>query len=140
MDKTMGRTNYDVARAARAGETMQSATGNFWTEDVSARNYFHAGGWHGPRIREILNARAPFITQIVGSYGTIIAWKDSGRWVMVDRTYSITTSSKHLSTLYKLDAMYIPSDCGLDEYTRQLDGHMAYSRGWGNKLGTYRAA
>ena len=136
----MGRTNQDVATAAKAGRTLESSNGNFWTEDTSKKNYIYAGGWNNARIQNIISTRAPYITQIIGSYGTIIAWKDSGRWVRVDRSYSITTASKHLGTLYGLDAMYIPNDCGLDEYLRQLEGHMAYSRGYGKKLGTYRAA
>lgn len=136
----MSYTNQDIARLATEGKTAHSSTGNFWTENTEGVNYVRYFGWNSDRIVRILRERMPHITQIVGSYDTIVAWKDSGRWVRVDRGYSITTSSRHLSTLYGVSDMFIPNDSGLEEYMAQLEGRTVYERGWGRKLGTYRAA
>lgn len=128
-------TNHDIATEALAGRDADANNlGNFWTTKAPKSLYslYH---WLSPRLADIYSARREHITQVIYSYSTPIMWKDSGVWVRPDARYSVTTSAKHMSTLWKIDKrVNIPEDCGQEEYLRLLSGKMVYLPGYG-KLG-----
>lgn len=131
----MGITNRDIVTEALAGRDAEANNmGNFWTmsKPTSLYSLHH---WLSPELASIYNARREHITQVIYSFDTPIMWKDSGVWVRPDARYSVTTSAKHMSTLWKIDGeVYIPEDCGQEEYLRLLSGKMVYLPGYG-KLG-----
>ena len=125
-------TNADIIGLAISGRTAQTSTGNMST-DHHRPGFTRYGspysGYLPQRLRDILDARfrAGAIDQVIYSYSTPIAWRDSGQWIIPRVTYSQTTSSKHQSQLYRLsNAEYIPWDCGLEEYERVIAGLMRY--------------
>lgn len=131
----MGITNRDIVTEALAGRDAEANNmGNFWTmsKPTSLYSLHH---WLSPELASIYNARREHITQVIYSFDTPIMWKDSGVWVCPDARYSVTTSAKHMSTLWKIDKrVNIPEDCGQEEYLRLLSGKMVYLPGYG-KLG-----
>lgn len=126
----MSYTNYDIVPAALEGKTRASQNGNFSTTHTTGGLYW--AGWntgHLPRsLASILSARSAHITQIIYSYSTPIAWLDSGTWVVPDVSYSITTSSRHATHLWRLpNRVSVNADTTLNEYLRVLDGRMVYA-------------
>lgn len=137
----MSKTNRQVALAAASGKDAISGSGNFSTRrDPASTNV----GWHeGTRLGNILAKRiaAGAIQQIVYSFWTPIAWKDSGVWVAADTYYSAITSSHHASKFYLIGPMhYVPEDAGMDEYLSVVEGRSIYERANGRRWGSYRAA
>lgn len=140
----MGFTNEQVARAAARGINAESSTGNMSTE--SYRTEFPRYG--APRgtgrlpskLASILNDRfrVGAISQVIYSYATPIAWKDGDVWIIPDVTYSATTSSKHMPEVRRVlgfTALYIPSDCGTEEYLRVVEGLMEFGGEFGTRPG-----
>lgn len=136
----MSYTNYDIVTQAMKNREASTSTGNMST--VPAKSYYYTGHL-SERLRNILNQRAMrgHISQVIYSYGTPIAWLDNGKWIVPDVAYSITTSSKHQSQLYRLpNISYIPWDESLIKYEEKiLTGELIYVRGYG-KLGSYAKA
>ena len=137
------RTNADIVPLALRGVSAATKTGNMSTDHypVGTKSpWAPYVGYLPKRLRVILNQRfkAGTIRQVIYSYSTPIAWLDGETWVVPDVRYGPTTSTKHQSQIWRLrDSVSIPWDCGTEEYQRVLDGLMIYSRGYGNKLGTY---
>ena len=137
------RTNADIVPFALRGVSAATTTHNMSTDHFrvgTTRTWAPYIGILPLRLVDILHQRfhAKAIRQVIYSYCTPIAWLDGETWVVPDVSYSATTSSKHQSQLWRLrDSVSIPWDCGIEEYQRVLEGHMVYSRGYGNKLGTY---
>lgn len=131
----MAYTNADIVPAALQGRDAHTASGNFQTYSVDefrARYGYtapHMG--HPPRsLQKVLRARygTGSIRQIIVSYQTPIAWLDGDVWIVPNVTYSVTTSAKHQSQLYRLpNARRVAWDTPLDEYMRVLDGLMVYT-------------
>lgn len=137
------RTNADIVPLALRSVNAATTTGNMSTDHFrvgTTRTWPPCVGILPTRLVNILDQRfqAGTIRQVIYSYSTPIAWLDGDTWVVPDVRYSPTTASKHQSQLWRLrDSVSIPWDCGIEEYQRVLEGHMIYSRGYGNKLGTY---
>lgn len=137
------RTNADIVPLAMRGVSAATKTHNMSTDHFpvgTKRTWAPYIGYLSKRLSIILHQRfqAGTIRQVIYSYSTPIAWLDGETWVVPDVSYSPTTSTKHQSQLWRLrDSVSIPGDCGVEEYQRVLDGLMTYTRGYGNKLGTY---
>lgn len=142
----MGKTNYDIVPAAKAGKDAKTTTGNFSTDHYRRefpRMYAPYTGHLPARLERILHAafREGRISQVIYSYSTPIAWLDGDTWIVPDVTYSATTSSKHQSQLWKLsNVKYVPWDAGQSEYAQILAGATVYTRRYGKPYGTYKAA
>lgn len=125
-------TNADVARLALSGRDGESATGDMSTRSTTGNRWAPSTGRLPYRLAEILAARFErgAVDQVIYSYGTIIAWRDCGTWIVPDVSYSVTTSGKHQSQLWRLPTLRsIPRDAGMDEYLQILDGFAVYQRG-----------
>lgn len=136
-------SNADVVLAAVAGRTMDRRHMNMWTQHFDYPSQWIGGSgssWLSPRLSNILSERkgTGHVDQVILSYNTPIAWRDSGKWIVPDATYSITTSSKHMSQLYHLPSYNrIPEDAGMEEYLAVLDERIRYTPRYGKRLGTY---
>ncbi len=121
----MSYTNESIVTAAMAGKNAATPSGNMST-------YRRVGmtGNLPARLTNILRARQStgHIGQTIYSYGTPIAWMDTGVWVVPRVKYSITTSVKHQSELYRLpNRVTVLADTGAEEYARVLEGLMHYT-------------
>lgn len=137
----MGYTNHDIVTAALRGKNAATSTGNMSTDHYREGFTRYGAPYSGqlpPRLSLILDERfrAGAISQVIYSYSTPIAWLDGDTWVIPAVSYSITTSTKHQSQLYRLFSsvsvnltVKIPYDCGQDEYLRYVSGQMAYRNG-----------
>lgn len=129
----MGYTNYDIVTAALHGKDATTTTGNMSTDHYREGFPRYGAPYTGQlsrRLSEILSKRfrAGAIRQVIYSYSTPIAWLDGDTWVVPDARYSITTSSKHQSQLYRLPFIVsIPRDCGQNEYLRYISRQMVYT-------------
>lgn len=138
-------SNELVVTRAIQGKSYDNAGQAMHTQSIDYPGQWVAGSghsWLSRRLSIILGIRnrGGHISQVILSYNTPIAWLDGDVWIVPDATYSITTSSKHMSQLYRLpNVRYVPKDAGMDEYIQVVTGRAVYSRGYG-KLGTYRAA
>lgn len=127
----MGRsTNYDIVPAALAGKDAETHTGNFWTVSYPhGSRYGHYSGRLPKALSWVMDARSQTITQVIFSYSTPIAWLDAGVWVTPDVQYSITTSARHQTHLWRLGrTVDVIWDTSLNEYMRVLEGKMRYAR------------
>ena len=119
--------NAGIVTAAMRGIDAKNRTGSFSTDAYRAgvSRYAPYLGYLPKRLKEILNERfrAGAVVQVIYSYSTPIAWLDAGQWIVPDVSYSITTSSKHQSQLYRLPgAIQIPHDEGINGYMGFLNG------------------
>jgi hypothetical protein len=136
-------SNELVVTRALQGKSYDNAGRAFHTQHIEfPGEWIHGAGasWLPRRIANILSQRnrEGRVTQVILSYNTPIAWLDGDVWIVPDATYSITTSSKHMSQLYRLsNVRYVPVDAGYEEYERVVQGKLTYHRGYGRKLGTY---
>lgn len=138
-------TNELVITRALQGKDYDNGGQAFHTHSLTPNQWIPGAGhsWMSRRLSEILSLRqhAGHVTQVIMSYNTVIAWLDDDVWIVPDAVYSQTTSARHQSQLYKLpNVRYIPRDAGISEYAQVISGKAVYSRGYGGKLGTYRAA
>lgn len=136
------RTNSDIVTHALRGENAQTTTGNMSTDRVT---HGLVGYYTGnlPKVwRHILSNAAldGRISQIIYSYSTPIAWHDSRYgWIIPRVSYSITTSSKHQTHLYRLRGqhIYLPWDATPEDAQRVLDGKMHFVTNYsGRCIGT----
>lgn len=131
-------TNADIVPAALRGEDAQTGTGNMSTR--AYRAYAFAGTGALPSRLSRLFRYTPTIDRVIYSYATPIAWRDRGVWIVPSVRYSITTSSKHATHLYRLpNARNVPWDAGAEEYEAVVTGRAVYVP-WEGRYGTYRAA
>ena len=125
------RTNADIIRIALSGQSGCTRNNNFSTAHYQEGYMSYCGqlpsGW-----ATILDAafREGRISQVIYSYSTPIAWHDSRYgWIIPVVSYSITTSSKHQTHLYRLRGQHIavPYDASAAEIQRVLDGLMSFT-------------
>jgi len=141
------RTNNDgIVPAAIRGANAENSTGSFWTEHYRPE-FTRLAPYYGAiprRIGDILDAqfRAGNIDQVIYSYRTPIAWHDVARnvWVRPDVTYSITTSHHQGKTWRLENVVFIPWDCGIEEYDSYATRRSVYVGNYRNRsVGTVRA-
>lgn len=118
-------TNAHIVEATTAGIPVDA--GNF----SLMLSFLPVGlGWLPDRLKTIAYERFDYVDRVIYSYGTPIAWRDSGVWIVPDVRYSTMTSSKHQAPVRRgLEHLAIPEDCGLEEYERVIAGLMVYLRG-----------
>ena len=132
------QTNAQIVSLALSGNEGETTTGNMSTENRGHLGYAGATG-HMPRAWERLySARAASraVVRVIYSYNTPIAWLDRDYgWIIPRVTYSVTTSVKHQSQLYRLNGRHIsaPWDATAEDMRRVLDGRMMFVRAgkWG---------
>jgi len=123
--------HVNVVPAALRGEnyTSSSFSTDHYREGFTRYGAPYVG--HLPRaLQAVLNDRfsAGKIRQVIYSYSTPIAWLDGDTWIIPDVRYSATTSTKHMTHLWRLpNRRSINWDTPLDEYLRVLDGLMIYT-------------
>jgi hypothetical protein len=131
-------TNESIVPAALRGETAETANGNFSTVRVDAP---YMSRWTGNMPKawaRLYNERvhAGMVSQAVYSYSTPIAWLDSEHgWIIPDVSYSVTTSVKHQSKLYRLKGRTVsaPWDATAEDMRRVLSGEIVFtSKGYGS--------
>lgn len=138
------RTNSDIVTHALRGENAQTTTGNMSTDHFRVgfgRFATYRGNlpniWYHILNKAALDGR---ISQIIYSYSTPIAWHDSRYgWIVPDVSYSITTSSKHQTHLYRLrgQRIFLPWDATPEDAQRVLDGKMHFVTNYsGRCIGT----
>ena len=127
----MSYTNAQIVTAALSGKRAATPTGSMTTEPGT--------GWGTGRMprahARLLGDRRQHVTQVIYSYATPIAWHDDEYgWVIPDVSYSITTSTKHQTHLYRLRGRTIslPYDATPEDALRVLSGEMVFtSTGYG---------
>lgn len=141
----MAYTNEDIVKAALRGLNANNGRGTMSTDSYRAGFTRYGAPYTGqlpPRLAAILDARfrAGTIRQVIYSYATPIAWRDGDMWVIPEVTYSVTTSTKHQTHLYRIRGEYVPRDAGLDEYLQILSGATRYAFHDGARKRSYRGA
>lgn len=132
----MGKTNADIVTVALRGGNATASGGNMSTDHYRGDFSRWGAPFHGylpARLRDRLDEvfRAGRISQVIYSYSTPIAWKDGDVWIIPDVRYSVITSTKHQTHLYRLRGQYIPADAGSSEYAQVLAGATVYTPGQG---------
>lgn len=135
------QTNAQIVALALAGMDGETTTGNMSTDSYrvgfSRRLPFQGSlpsVWH-----EFLDwrFRAGRVAQVIYSYSTPIAWLDDEHgWIIPDVTYSVTTSTKHQSQLYRLRGrtIAVPHDATEEDMRRVLAGELEFvAKGYGLK-------
>jgi len=137
----MSYTNSQIVTAALSGKDAENGRGSMSTEQ--GRSIFISMGYLPTRLKDILRSRAHagHVDQIIYSYATPIAWLDEGAWVVPTVTYSITTSAKHQTHLYRLpNRVGVPWDCGQEDYLAFIGGTSRYVHNYRGGVGTVVAA
>lgn len=133
-------TNAQIVTAAQMGREAQTTTGN-----MSTLFYVRSIGSLPRAWERLLIERRNLgaITQVIYSYSTPIAWFDTEHgWIVPQVRYSITTSSKHQTHLYRLGGrhIYLPWDATEDDARRVLSGELIFSNGRTYPGPNYKAA
>lgn len=133
----IARENAEVVTFAQRGVSGRSGKGNFSTDSYRPGFTRYGAPYTGqlPRpfarmLDEAFNEGR--ISQVIYSYSTPIAWHDTMHgWIIPDVRYSITTSSKHQTHLYRLHGRRIslPWDATPEDARRVLSGELIFSRG-----------
>lgn len=130
----VARTNRDIIDYALMGTDARTGNGNMSTDSFRvgfSRMAPYRGQlpnvWFGILDDAFSNGR---ISQVIYSYSTPIAWHDSRYgWIIPNVRYSITTSGKHQTHLWRLPYgrnITLPYDASDIEAQRVLDGLMDY--------------
>lgn len=125
-------TNESIVPAAMRGENAETANGNFSTVRVDAPYFARWVGsmpkaWAGLFTERV---QAGMVTQAIYSYSTPIAWLDREHgWIIPDVSYSVTTSVKHQTHLYRLKgrAVSAPWDATAKDMRRVLSGELVFT-------------
>ena len=132
------QTNAQIVSLALSGNEGETTTGNMSTENRGHLGYAGATG-HMPRAWERLySARAASraVVRVIYSYNTPIAWLDRDYgWIIPDASYSVTTSTRHQSQLYRLRGRMIsaPWDATAEDMRRVLTGELSFTyKGYGS--------
>jgi len=128
------QTNAQIVPLALAGGEGATKTGAMSVDRYrvgSSRFTPYSGSLSGAWER-LLSDRfhAGRIEAVVYSYSTPIAWLDADYgWIVPIVRYSITTSSKHQSHLWKLGGrhIYMPWDATPADAQRVMDGKMIFN-------------
>lgn len=127
----MSFTNAEIVTEAIAGRSARTGNGNMSTRNVDG--YLSVStGYLANGLARILKDRVESgdVTRVIYSYNTPIAWLDGTVWVIPFARYSITTSTKHQTRMYRLpNRVDIPVDVSADEYARVIAGDMRFTRG-----------
>lgn len=127
-------TNASIIGYALRGEDARTGSGNMSTD--SFRVGFSRPNPYTGHLPDVWNnfLESAFqdgrISQVIYSYSTPIAWRDEKYgWVVPAVTYSVTTSSKHQTHLYKLRGrrIFLPWDASAEEAQRVMDGKMIFT-------------
>lgn len=128
------QTNAQIVALALKGIEGETSTGNMSTRGPSA--WGNTG--HMPRAWANLfgeRFRAGLVQRVIYSYSTPIAWLDAERgWIIPEETYSVTTSAKHQTHLYRLlgRRIAVPYDATAEDMRRVLMGELVFvSKGYG---------
>lgn len=126
-------TNASIIGYALRGEDARTGNGNMSTDSFRVgfpRRAPYYGqlpkAWQGILEGGFGNGR---ISQVIYSYSTPIAWHDyEYGWIIPAVSYSVTTSGKHQTHLWKLSGRRIalPLDASAEEAQRVMDGKMYY--------------
>ena len=127
------QTNAQIVPLALAGFEGETTTGNMSTNSYRV-GYSRFTPYRGnlPKAwARLLGERfhAGRISQVIYSYSTPIAWQDADYgWIIPRVTYSITTSSKHQTHLYRLRGrnLAMPWDATPEDAQRVMDGRMLF--------------
>ena len=120
-------TNSDIYRYALKGKEAQTRTRAMRT--IPQPNSFDIPrGWLTERMYEnlVTLALSKRLDQVIFSYSTVVAFKLSGEWLLIDDNHSPTTG-RHISTLWNLNARRVPHDASLEELERVAAGLMRYT-------------
>lgn len=132
------QTNRQIVTLALDGTEGETTTGNMSTEDRSRMGYAGSTGFMPHAWADLYRVRntARKVSTVIYSYNTPIAWLDADYgWVIPAVTYSVTTSAKHQTHLYRLrGTMYcMPYDATAEDARRVLAGELVFtSKGYGN--------
>lgn len=128
----MALTNSQVVPAIAAGRAengVSNGTGSFWGTSNPSRFARVNRGYIPHAVGSALDAVAEKhggVQAIIFSYATPIAVKIAGAWLRPDVTYSATTSSRHQSQLWQLDAKWLPADASVDDVENVIAGFVVY--------------
>lgn len=130
----VARTNASIIGHALRGESARTGNGNMSTDSFRlgfsrrAPYYGHLPkAWQGIIEDGFSHGR---VSQVIYSYSTPIAWHDERYgWIIPDVRYSVTTSSKHQTHLWRLRGrrILLPWDASQNEAQRVLDGKMIFT-------------
>lgn len=124
----MARTNQDIVRYAQQGMFARTSTGAMSTEHTKYPSSGRLPRAFRHLLSEAISARR--VSQVIYSYSTPIAWLDSEHgWIIPDVSYSITTSTKHQTHLYRLKGRRIslPYDATEEDAVRVLRGELMFT-------------
>lgn len=126
------QTNAQIVALALNGIEGETTTGNMSTENRDRLGCAGSRG-HLPNSWARLyfdRAADRAILRVIYSYSTPIAWLDRDYgWIIPRVTYSVTTSAKHQSQLYRIrDArnLAMPWDATPEDAQRVMDGRMLF--------------
>lgn len=128
----MALTNSQVVPAIAAGRAengVSNGTGSFWGTSNPSRFARVNRGYIPHAVGSALDAVAEKhggVQAIIFSYATPIAVKIAGVWLRPDVTYSATTSSRHQSQLWQLDARWLPWDATAQDVEDVIAGYVEY--------------
>lgn len=124
----MAMSIENLARTVSKRNVTANSYGSMWAdyEPVGSRGLFRTG-YLPKRLAETILSRRESISQMVYSYGTPIAWFDSGVWIVPSVHYSPTTA-KHQSNLrrYLPNWEPVPYDVSREEYERVINGKTVF--------------
>ena len=132
--------NDQIVGAALRGEDAVTKSGNMSTDAYRVgfgRLIPYQGQLPKPWVSVLGEAfRAGRVSQVIYSYSTPIAWLDRDYgWIIPRVTYSVTTSVKHQSQLYRLNGRHIsaPWDATAEDMRRVLTGELSFTyKGYGS--------
>jgi len=145
------QTNAQIVALALHGIEGETTTGNMSTENRDRLGYAGSRGHMPQPWARLYSERAQdrAVLRVIYSYNTPIAWLDRDYgWVIPCVSYSVTTSAKHQSQLYRLrgTTYYMPWDATPEDARRVLAGELSFIRdGKGRAIATvpgpnYRSA
>lgn len=127
----MSYTNSQIVTAALNGKDAETKNGNMSTSNHHTLRYWSTGNMPHAWDRTYRSrVRAGKVRQVIYSYATPIAWLDEEYgWIIPQVSYSITTSSKHQTHLYRLRGRHIKLawDATPEDAQRVLDGVMVFT-------------
>lgn len=117
--------NRDVPALIRNGYDADGY-GSLWGRVSHGESYQALNYGHLPQaLSNVLFSRRQHIDAVIYSYGTPIAWRDSGEWIIPAVRYS-TTTAKHQGYLGR--GLRIPRDISLSEYLRVIEGKTLFAQ------------
>ena len=121
-------SNDSVIPHTKAGTPAKNGTGSFYSAPGIHRPFlaYYGGSWLAQNMRQALQELAPKIEFTVYSYSTPIAFRIAGVWLKIDDRFSATTSTRHQTHLWQLDARPVMRDATAEDILRIARGQMSY--------------